>query len=50
VSVDLSTAIDVVAGKLRSNRGWVGVQGDITALPWEGGEFDLPTRGCHPYT
>ena len=41
VSIDLSRAIDVVAGKLRNHRGWVGVQGDITALPWEDGEFDF---------
>lgn len=40
VSVDLSSAIDVVAQKLRMREGWIGVQGDITALPFAGGQFD----------
>ncbi len=39
VSVDLSSAIEVVARKLRLRPGWVGVQGDVTALPFEGGQF-----------
>jgi ubiquinone/menaquinone biosynthesis C-methylase UbiE len=41
VSVDLSDAIDVVARKLRLERQWVGVQGDVTALPFAGNQFDL---------
>jgi len=41
VSVDLSAAIEVVARKMRMNGQWVGVQGDITALPFDGGQFDL---------
>lgn len=40
VSIDLSSAIDVVARKLRDQAGWVGVQGDITALPFDDGFFD----------
>lgn len=41
VSLDLSEAIHVVAGKLRLNRGWVGVQGDVTSLPFADDHFDL---------
>ncbi|MCE5273074.1 class I SAM-dependent methyltransferase [bacterium] len=41
VSLDLSGAIDVVAGKLRLRQGWAGVQGDITCLPLEPGQFDV---------
>lgn len=40
VSVDLSSAIDVVAKKLRMNGSWFGVQGDITALPFSDEQFD----------
>ena len=41
VSIDLSSAIDVVAGKLRMNANWVGVQGDITVLPFAAEQFDV---------
>lgn len=41
VSVDLSSAIDVVASKLRMRLGWVGVQGDITMLPFADAQFDI---------
>jgi SAM-dependent methyltransferase len=41
VSVDLSDAIQVVAGKLRLRHRWVGVQGDITASPFASGTFEL---------
>jgi ubiquinone/menaquinone biosynthesis C-methylase UbiE len=41
VSIDLSSAIDVVARKLRMISNWVGVQGDITALPFESDQFDV---------
>jgi ubiquinone/menaquinone biosynthesis C-methylase UbiE len=41
VSVDLSSAIDVAATKLRLRPGWVGVQGDITVLPFSDQQFDL---------
>lgn len=41
VSVDLSDAINVVARKLRLERQWVGVQGDVTALPFASDQFDL---------
>jgi ubiquinone/menaquinone biosynthesis C-methylase UbiE len=40
-SVDLSSAIDVVARKLRLSPNWVGIQGDITALPLTGKQFDV---------
>lgn len=40
VSIDLSSAIDVVASKLRMQHGWAGVQGDITKLPFMDGQFD----------
>jgi ubiquinone/menaquinone biosynthesis C-methylase UbiE len=41
VSIDLSNAIDVVASKLRMSSSWVGVQGDITMLPFTSGQFDV---------
>jgi SAM-dependent methyltransferase len=41
VSVDLSAAIDVVAAKLRLEPNWVGIQGDVTALPLAPGQFDV---------
>jgi ubiquinone/menaquinone biosynthesis C-methylase UbiE len=41
VSVDLSEAIDVVAAKMRLRRQWVGVQGDITRLPFAPNTFDI---------
>jgi ubiquinone/menaquinone biosynthesis C-methylase UbiE len=41
VSVDLSSAIDVVASKLRMNPHWFGVQGDITNLPFRSDQFDI---------
>ena len=41
VSIDLSSAIEVVARKLRLSAGWVGVQGDITALPFSDKLFDI---------
>lgn len=40
VSVDLSSAIDVVARKLRTHSNWVGVQGDITVLPFADNQFE----------
>src|SRR4051812_9481824 len=41
VSIDLSSAIDVVASKLRMLPSWVGVQGDITNLPFGDDLFDV---------
>jgi ubiquinone/menaquinone biosynthesis C-methylase UbiE len=41
VSVDLSAAIEVAAKKMRLRPGWVGVQGDITVLPFSDQQFDL---------
>jgi SAM-dependent methyltransferase len=41
LSLDLSSAIGVVASKLRQVPGWFGVQGDITALPLMDDQFDL---------
>ena len=41
ISVDLSSAIDVVATKLRMRPNWVGVQADITALPFQAAQFDV---------
>ena len=41
VSVDLSSAIDVVTAKLRMRPNWVGVQADITALPFQPSQFDV---------
>lgn len=40
ISVDLSSAIEVVAAKLRMQSSWFGVQGDITMLPMEADQFD----------
>ena len=39
VSIDLSSAIDAVARKLRAEPNWVGVQGDITVLPFASEQF-----------
>ena len=51
VSIDLSSAIDVVARKLRMNPGWVGVQGDITALPLAESQFGVVyCEGVIPFT
>lgn len=41
VSVDLSEAIDVVASKMRMKPEWVGVQGDVTCLPFADEQFDV---------
>jgi SAM-dependent methyltransferase len=41
VSVDLSSAIEVVARKLRMNSNWVGIQADIMSLPFVGEQFDI---------
>jgi SAM-dependent methyltransferase len=41
VSVDLSSAIDIVARKLRMNSNWVGIQGDVTALPFGSDQFEI---------
>jgi ubiquinone/menaquinone biosynthesis C-methylase UbiE len=41
VSIDLSAAIEVVARKLRMRAEWVGVQGDITAMPFGSDQFDI---------
>jgi ubiquinone/menaquinone biosynthesis C-methylase UbiE len=41
VSVDLSSAINVVASKLRMNPNWVGIQSDIMNLPFSSEFFDL---------
>lgn len=41
VSIDLSSAIEVVAAKLRLSARWVGVQGDITTLPFAEDQFDV---------
>jgi len=41
VSIDLSGAIDVVAAKLRMRSSWVGVQGDLTMLPFSDRQFDV---------
>ena len=40
VSIDLSSAIEVVAAKLRMQGSWFGVQGDITCLPFAEDVFD----------
>lgn len=51
VSVDLSSAIDVVARKLRQCPEWVGVQGDIAALPLADEQFDIVyCEGVIPFT
>lgn len=41
ISVDLSSAIDVTARKLRMNGNWFGIQGDIARLPLATDYFDL---------
>lgn len=41
VSIDLSAAIDIVADKLRLTPHWVGVQGDVTELPFAADQFDV---------
>lgn len=41
MSIDLSSAIEVIAAKLRMRPSWVGVQGDITMLPFGDGQFDV---------
>jgi ubiquinone/menaquinone biosynthesis C-methylase UbiE len=41
VSIDLSSAIDVVAAKMRMRPNWMGVQADITALPFQPAQFDV---------
>jgi ubiquinone/menaquinone biosynthesis C-methylase UbiE len=41
MSVDLSDAIELTARKLRLEPRWVGVQGDITALPIADTQFDI---------
>lgn len=41
VSIDLSAAIEVVARKMRMSARWAGVQGDVTMLPFDDGQFDL---------
>ena len=41
VSVDLSSAIEVVAHKLREKKEWVGVQADVMTLPFAKNQFDL---------
>ncbi len=41
VSIDLSSAIEVVAHKLRLRPNWVGAQGDITRLPFANDQIDI---------
>ena len=41
VSIDLSSAIDVVAAKLRMRPNWMGVQADVTTLPFQSSQFDV---------
>ena len=41
VSLDLSSSIDVVAQKMRMNSQWVGIQGDISNLPFNNNQFDI---------
>jgi ubiquinone/menaquinone biosynthesis C-methylase UbiE len=41
VSIDLSAAIEVVAAKLRMRPAWVGVQADVTAMPFASAQFDV---------
>jgi ubiquinone/menaquinone biosynthesis C-methylase UbiE len=41
VSIDLSSAIEVVAAKMRMRANWMGVQADITALPFHPAQFDV---------
>ncbi len=40
ISVDLSSAIEVVSAKLRMHGAWFGVQADVTNLPMEAEQFD----------
>jgi ubiquinone/menaquinone biosynthesis C-methylase UbiE len=40
ISFDLSAAIEAVSAKLRMNKDWFGVQGDITCLPLADQQFD----------
>jgi ubiquinone/menaquinone biosynthesis C-methylase UbiE len=41
VSIDLSSAIDIVATKMRLEGAWVGAQGDLMRLPFPDDTFDL---------
>jgi ubiquinone/menaquinone biosynthesis C-methylase UbiE len=41
VSVDLSKAINVTGKKLCGYNNWVGIQGDVMALPFESATFDF---------
>lgn len=41
VSVDLSVAIEVAYRKMREHSNWVGIQGDLSALPFTGEQFDF---------
>jgi ubiquinone/menaquinone biosynthesis C-methylase UbiE len=41
VSLDLSSAIGVVAAKMRMQPEWVGIQGDVTRPPFGAATFDL---------
>jgi ubiquinone/menaquinone biosynthesis C-methylase UbiE len=41
VSVDLSDAVNVAYDKLQGNRNWIGIQGDISALPFAEPFFDF---------
>jgi SAM-dependent methyltransferase len=41
VSIDLSSAIEVVAAKMRLHPEWVGIQGDITRPPFGAATFDV---------
>ena len=51
VSVDLSSSIEVVARKLRDSSGWVGVQGDLMALPFAPDQMDIVyCEGVLPFT
>jgi len=51
VSIDLSSAIDVVARKLRDRPGWVGVQGDLMALPFAPAQMEMVyCEGVLPFT
>jgi ubiquinone/menaquinone biosynthesis C-methylase UbiE len=41
VSIDLSSAIGVAAAKMRLHPNWVGIQGDVTRLPFGAATFDV---------
>jgi SAM-dependent methyltransferase len=41
VSIDLSNAINLTATKLRLYKNWLGIQGDITNLPFKNEQFNL---------